>query len=73
LRRKASIEPDEPLSWHPALRNIIENATGKAAALSLLVAGLAGDDARLDENQKMRWHLSALSFSITHFQLLQQT
>jgi hypothetical protein len=49
------------------------NATGKAAALSLLVAGLAGDEARLDENQKNALALSALSFCITHLSLLQQT
>jgi hypothetical protein len=47
---------EKPLSLSfRTLRGFTEhhrNATGKAAALSLLVAGLAGDDARLDENQK---------------------
>ena len=41
LLSKAFLELGEPLSWHPALRNIIE-AIGKTAALSLLVCRFAG-------------------------------
>ena len=49
LLQRASVEPDKPVSRHPALR-VDTQAVGKAAPLTEVVSpGRPGDIARLDD------------------------